>query len=330
MGSGPGRIGSLNLLRARRLAALLVGSQTELADDLSTNTIAAVTGPAGDGFVLLAEDGAKAFGSSLIWAHRTGVAGLTLMVDPAADPGVQARRAKALADPPRVLAVDGANLDPVGSPGPPQRDALPDEIDTGVEAMLDAGLDVVDIGGVAIGEYLGLEVARAVVVDGVCEVHVGIGAFDREANRVLHPGRNAADSLRVTIDEVARYRRPGSVNHPLSTLDRERWLLKLVVDEPSLVGLSKLERVPAVRARSGLRESMPVAALGESDGTSVMVAVGSGTDPAMLADLADMIECHRPDRLVFVPIASLVPILADVLNSLRVPATVVEVARPWG
>jgi len=312
------------------LAALLVDSPTEFADDLSTDTIAAVTSSAGDGYVLLAADGAKAFGSSLIWALRAEPASLTLIVDPAADPGIQARRALALADPPRVLAVDGADLESVVSPGPPRRDALPDEVEAGVRAMLDAGLDVVNIGGVAVGEYLGLEVARAVLVDGTCEIQVGIGAFDREANRVLHPSRKAADALRVTIGEVARCRYSGSVNHPLSTLDRERWLLKLVVDEPSLVGLERLERLPVSRERSGLRESMPVAALGGSDGSVVMVAVGSGTAPAMLADLADMIECHRPDRLVFVPTASLVPILSDALDLLRVSTVVMDVARPWG
>jgi len=268
MGSGPGRLGELNLLRARRLAAHLAGSQIEFSDALSTETVAAVTSSAGDGFVLLSAGGAKGFGSALIWAVRAEVTSLTLIVDPAANPGIQARRALALADPPRVFAVDRADLEPVVSSGPPPRESLPNGVESGVRAMLDAGLDVVNIGGVAVGEYLGLEVARVVPVDGTCEVQVGVGAFDREANRVLHPNRKAADSLRDTIEEVARYRCSGSVNHPLSTLDRERWLLKQVIDEPSLVGLRRLERLPEVRERSGLRESIPAAALGESDGST--------------------------------------------------------------
>jgi len=60
-----------------------------------------------------------------------------------------------------------------------------------------------------------------------------------------------------------------------------------------------------------------------------MVVAGPGTDPAMLADLADMIECHRPDKVTFVSTASLVPILVRALDSLRVPVTLVEVVRPW-
>jgi len=311
------------------LAASLSQASIVISDGPATDSLAAVTSSAGDGFVVISAAGPKPFGASLIWALRSNLSRLTLMVDAGADPGVHARRAEALADPPSVLAVDGIDLEPVEPSSLMPTQPMPDGIEEGVRAMSDAGLDVVGIDGVAIGEYLGLEVARVCLVDGVCEVHVGIGAFDREANLVLHPGRSTDQSLRSTIQEVARQRQAGSLNHPLATIDRERWILKMLIDNPSLVGLSELQRLPVVRSRRGLKEALPAAAMSSTDDSRVMVVAGSGVDPAMLGDFADMIECHNPERVVFVPTTSLAPVVADVIHLMRVSTTVCELTPPW-
>lgn len=329
MGSGPGRAATLNQTRARRLAQESSGADGEFVTSAATDFMVALTHPHAGGFALLMGDGAKSFGSAVLWAAGSGVVDLTLMADPTSEPGDQARRALSLDPRPTVWAVDGASLRSVE---PSRNRSIPapvDGVSSGVQLMNEAGLEVSFVEGIAVGEYLGLEVARAVLHDGECVVEVGVGSLDREANRVLHPDETEADLLSSTVEEVAKHRRPGVVGHPLATLARERWMLKSILADSSLLEVDNLREVPSPRQSRGLRDPMVAGAIGEVDGRVYLVVVGTGSDPAELGDMADMIEREAPDELVVVPMSGMVPSMERALARFRVPASCRRVPAPW-
>ncbi len=284
----------------------------------------------GRGFALLLAAGSKAFGSVMVWAARFEIFDLTLMVDPDAGPGDHARRATALSVSPLVMAVDGTGL--IGVDPAPSRAIVgeaPRGVDAGSEILRAAGLDVVIDDGEVIGEYLGLEVARVLPSDDGGDVQVGVGAVDREANRVLYGDATPADVLSRVVSEVAVHRRPGVEFHPLGRMARERWLMCSLVDDPMCLGLGPLARLPATEPRRGLRSDVSVGALAQTPDGPVLVVTTAGGDVGLIGAAADLVDREKPVAMVAVSIPSALKPIRRVLDLFDVPVDYPDVKAPW-
>lgn len=332
MGSNPGRTAALNQTRARSLAASLDGLSSADKSDLkarSTNDMVGVCNATGLGAALLLEPGQRSFGSAVLWASNAGVHELTLMVDPAAGPADQARRAETLAIQTHVYEVDGSQLVPARPAPTYSAVSAPSHTDVGMAFLLDAGLDIITDHGVVIGEYLGLEVARMVPNSDGGEIQVGVGAVDREANRVLHGGTITAEVLSRVIAEVAMYRRPGGAFHPLGQMARERWMMHSLINDPSQVELREIARVESASARRGLRTDSSAAGIADADGHRVLVVTTVGVDVALIGAIADLISRDTPDRVVVVSSPPMMLPLSRSLDWLSVPVSIAEITPPW-
>ena len=101
-----------------------------------------------------------------------------------------------------------------------------------------------------------------VEVDGTPRLEVGVGRFDREISAMMFSNVPTAEALAKAVEMVRRYRRPGATTHPLRDLVPERWLRRLVLADPSLVGAAELIAVDTTIEPESLRESQPSAAVG--------------------------------------------------------------------
>ncbi len=153
--------------------------------------------------------------------------------------------------------------------------------------LAEAGARPVDDHGVLVGEVAGLEVARVVEAetsdasaaapDGP-RLDVGVGLADRELQQFVNGHRDGTDNLRNAITAVARHRRPGAAVHPLSRVARQRWLRSIILDDPSIVGLDRLEPVVPLRPKRSVLATEPAVAAG--DGVVVVCSVGVDLDLA--------------------------------------------------
>lgn len=331
--AGPGRLGLLNETRLRALVASLDPSWPSAdtaARSVAVDEMVGIHNGSGRGYALILAAGPKAFGMAMVWAARFEISDLTLMVDPDAGPGDHARRAAAFAVPPTVMVVDGARLiDADPAPSRVFTVNAPDGVDTGVALLRSAGLDVVIDDGAVIGEYLGLEVARVISTDDGGDVQVGVGAIDREANRMLHGDATPEDVLRRVVSEVASHRRAGAEFHPLSRMARERWLMRTLIDDPALIDVAPLVELAATEPRRGLRNSAPVGALAEGPNGPVLVMATAGADVSVVGVAADLVIRETPARLIVVAESPLIPQLIEALDRLKVPVAVAEGPAPW-
>ena len=332
MGSNPGRTAALNEIRIRSLAALVDASRStdeSNAEITSTDKFVGARYESGLRVALILEPGHAPFGSAIVWAAKSGPGELTLLVDRVADPGIQARRASALASRPSVYEVDGLNLVPARPSPPDPTIADPEGVEAGRDLLHDAQLDVVTDHGVVIGEYLGLEVALVLPSAEGGEVCVGVGAVDREANRVLHSGTPPRELLARVIAEVAAHRRPGGARHPLGQMARERWMMHSLIRDPSQIGLENIVGVEPASIRRGLRTGSPAAGIASTEGSTVLVVATVGIDVALIGALADLVIRERPDRVVVATPAAMIPSLARSIEWLSVPVSVNEIEPPW-
>ncbi len=108
--------------------------------------------------------------------------------------------------------VSSANLHPSGgsrgvSSRPLIRSRTPQScrdrpgIESLVELLHAAGVEVVRQGGVVSGEVLGLEIARVVVDASGSRLEVGVGRHDREAFSVMHGDIPAAEALATVVGD---------------------------------------------------------------------------------------------------------------------------------
>ena len=332
MGSGPGRLGEINKTRALALAASIVGDRVgprASAVAAATQDIVAIRADGSHAIVLLTTPGPKTFGSALLWAARTDISQMSFMVDASAEPGVVHRMANSLNMPTTVLAVDGKSLSPVESS--PYQDPIgaPDGVGGGVAILAAAGLDVRTDHGEILGEYRGLEVARVVPSPEGGDVRVGVGAVDREANRVLHGESSTTELLHRVIAQVATHRRAGAERHPLGTLARERWLMRSLIDDPSQLGLPELHELPSVAARHGLRTDSPVAASCHTEDRSVLVVASTGVDVSLLGVVADLVAREEPQRVMVSAVPPAIEAIRAALSLIRVPVEHPEIVAPW-
>jgi hypothetical protein len=297
-------------------------------DDLDPSVTAFATG----GRAFYQTDDLRGLGPALRWAAANGATALTLLAEADVAGGL-ARRAGHLGPdgpiaPVEVWSATGPDVEPADpSPieAPPE---LPPSHHRFASMVAEAGARPVDDHGLLVAEVAGLEVAR--VVDGDDGVgprlSVGVGQADRELQGYINGHLDDDTNLRRAIAAVVRHRNPGSAAHPLSRLSRQRWLRSILLDDPGLIGLDRLEPVAPLRPRPTLLSREPVAARGPG----VVVVCSVGVDLDLLPEAADYRQRDDPDaelvvvvperdrRLVAGPLAGAVPRLR-----------LISVANPW-
>jgi hypothetical protein len=226
--------------------------------------------------------------------------------------------------------VEGAELVEV-DPGPirPVLDA-PEGIDTLVELLLVADLEVVVEQGIVRGEVLGLEVAR-VSPDEQADrlgwrLDVGVGKFDQVAAAMMYADRSTADALDTVVGVVRAHRFPGAPPHPVRDLCRERWVRSAVLATPALVGLPELTAIETTVPRENLRDPHPALAHGHG----VVVAATQGVDVDLLPLAADVRSRVDPDaELVVVSATSMPPAVIALAEHVPGGVRFVEIEAPW-
>jgi hypothetical protein len=280
--------------------------------------------------VLAKEEPDRALGRAMAWARGNDIVDLHLVVNDAA--GDLARRAAAFTHPAVVWRSAGDDLnraepEPLSPPAP-----LPPEAERYVDIVRAAGADPVVEHGVLIGEVLGLEVVRIVADELGVDVQVGVGKHDREAQRLVHGDRSPIDALADAVSAVRERRVPDAPAHPANQLAAERWLRRIVIADPGIVGAARLEAVAPPRLRDDLRVPNPAPATGEAPGGSpVVVVCSTGIDLALVPSAVDSRDLDGRDaRLVLVlPEGDDHPVTRDLASALSQPAEIVTVERDW-
>lgn len=284
-----------------------------------------------EGWVLLAGDAGPKLGAALAWARRTGVTRVSVVVDDADAAGLLARRAALFTPSPGVWGIDGAALVPAVAAMAPVPLPAPEAPE--LRALLtEAGLTVVDEDGMALGELLGLEVARIVHGPDGPELDVGVGRADRELTAMAHADLSPAARLARVVDIVGRERRPEAPPHPINRLVPERWLRASLVADPGLIGASALRPVPSVVGRRNLRETAVATAVGTDPAyRGLVVTCSAGVDLDLVPAAADDRAAHAPGaRLVLALRArDALPLTAELAAMVDPPAEIVTFGGDW-
>lgn len=280
------------------------------------------------GWVVSSSPDPAMLGGVLVWAGRVQVSAVDLVVEHHA--GVHARRTSTIAPELTVWALEGASLravepDPLGAVA-----TCPAGLEDFERTITRAGATVVREDGILRAEVCGLEVGRVVVGAGGSTLEAGVGRFDREAGALLHVGRDPFEALAAVVAQVEPHRRPAAPPHPIGRLARGRWLRSLILETPSLAGLSDAEPVEPIPVRASLLEDVPGVLLGRDADRSVLVACSVGVDLGLVPEVADQIIRHRPDevRLVLPP-RDRVAAMDALCARLAVPVTYIDLAMPW-
>ena len=284
----------------------------------------------GAGWVLAEERPERALGGALAWGRQAGVEELHVLVGNGA--GTLARQAAEFAYPPLVWRVEGRTVEP-SHPAPV---TTPEPLDAAVAGFIPmiaaAGAEPVVENGVLTGEVLGLEVARVVSDEMGARLEVGVGAYDREAQRLMRGDRPAPEALRAAVQSVREVRRPGAPSHQVNQLAGERWLRSILVRRPELVGATRLEPVPSPVVRTDLRQLAPAPAAGTDDrGRPLLVVCSTGIDVNLVPAAADarLSDARRPRLVLVVPEVDDHPLTRSLAAALREPAEVVAVPGDW-
>jgi hypothetical protein len=239
-----------------------------------------------------------------------------------------------------VIDPDG-DFAPLAPDSPPPPGPVPEALLPSAGRFEAAGLEAVWEHGVLTGEWLGLEVARAVVDPGTAAVlfDVGVGKHDREANLVMYPDGIPDSFLDQAVAVVRELRRPGAPVHPANQLAPERWLRAVLVAAGGLGNVAGLRPGPPPEPRTVLRDRSVAPAWGlDGEGRAVVVACSAGIDPDAVAQAAD--ACAQAPgwpgfpagaaRLVIaVPAGDDHPLTRRVAAELAEPAEVVVVPAGW-
>ena len=255
------------------------------------------------GWVLAEDEPERALGGALAWAAQMGVEDLHVLAQGAV--GLLARRAAAFVRPPAVWRVQGRSL-ARGSPEPLEpQPSLPTGAVEFLASLEQAGLDLIVEHGVLTGEVLGLEVARVVDDASGVRLEVGVGKFDRDAQRLLHGHRPAAQALAGAVATVRRLRRADAPSHQANRLVPERWLRSVVVRNPELVGASWLAPMSPPLPRANLLQRVPAPAGGLEESGAPMVAVCStGIDVDLVPSAVDTRTWRRSSGAITWPAAT--------------------------
>ena len=169
--------------------------------------------------------------------------------------------------------------------------------------------------------------ARVVSNDGP-RLEVGVGQADRELQQYIHGSSSDEENLRRCVAAVSRDRRPGSGSHPLSRLVRQRWLRSVLLDNPSLIGVSDLDPVVPLRPSATVLRVEPAAAFSPTGRAVVVTSVG--VDPDLLPEAVDY--RHRVDptaKLILVLPSRDKELATSRLVGMVANVEVVAIDEPW-
>ncbi|MDP9069749.1 MAG: hypothetical protein M3N68_00390 [Actinomycetota bacterium] len=284
----------------------------------------------GSGWVLAQDQPERALGAALAWASQAGVDHLHVLAEASA--GLLARRAAAFSRPPAVWLVEGRNVVPAAPEELTPQAPVPPEVASLAAMLEDAGVEPVVEHGLLLGEVLGLEVVRVVAEDFGPRLEVGVGRFDRDLHRLVHPDRAPQEALAAAAALVRRLRRAGAPSHQANQLAKERWLRAVVVAHPELVGATSLAPVPSPVLRANLRQRAPAPAAGlDLRGDPVLAVCSTGIDLDLVPVAADarLADERRPRLVLVVPEADDHPFTRELASALAEPAEVVAVPGDW-
>lgn len=286
----------------------------------------AVVGAVVDGHGYAQTGDARGLGGLLRWALASGADRLTVVAESGVAPGL-ARRASLLDYDIAVWSADGAEVEPAGAEPAPTPPPIPEPHRRFVPVITETGARAIDDHGMLVAEVAGLEVGRVVDGDsGEPELAVGVGQADRELQQYIHGHLDDDTNLRRAIAAVVRDRHPGTAAHPLTRVARQRWLRSTLMDDPSPLGLDRLEPVVPLRPRETVLGEEPAAA--EGNGTIVVCSVGVDLD--LVPEAADYRNRDNPEAdLVLVLPERDRELAVGALGSLVPRLTVTSIPAPW-
>ena len=231
-----------------------------------------------DGWGVLDDQPHRGLGPALAWAVRSRVERLQILAETAT--GVLARRATAFRLPIEIWHIADRALFPAIAESMPAPLDAPEAHDQFRSLIIDGGAVPAVEHGVLIGEVRGLEVCRVVTDEftGAPRLEVGIGQHDREAFQMLHGDVPTVEALAKVVAAVEPHRRHGADPHPLNRLGREQALRARLIDEPALVGASRVDAVASPLARPNLKDPQPSVARAVIDGVQTTLVVSAGVD----------------------------------------------------
>jgi hypothetical protein len=284
----------------------------------------------GTGWVLAAEEPARALGKAMAWGRQRRLAELHVLV-PEGE-GALARRAGEFMRPPVVWRTSGAELHRAAPEALPPVPPLPSDLEPYVDVVRETGADAVVEHGVLVAEVLGLEVARISAGELGVDVEVGVGKHDREAQKLINVDRPPIDALRDAVAAVRERRIAGAPSHPANQLAAERWLRAVLCADPGLIGARRLAPAPTPVPRGDLRLPAPAPAAGEdAEGHPLLVVCSTGIDLDLVPFAADarLLDGRDARLILFLPDGDDHPVTRDLAAVLRQPAEVVTVGRDW-
>lgn len=327
----------------------LTGSEIELDDAPGGPGGIVVSGPDkgrafklaafGDGELVDGRSGdieRRALGPALLWADKLSADNLaSTQVELIASEefaGDLARRAAAFSGGPKIWRIDGTNLTEAVAVAHPDLPSLGDDVMAYADTFNSAGARPVDDHGRLVAEVAGLEVARVVRDgDGQATLEVGVGQADRELHFYVHSQLSPQEAVARAVAVVAEHRNSHAPPHPLNRMARERWLRALVLDDPTLLGLSSATALAPLRPRATVLGMVPVAALGQrSDGTSVLAVFSVGVDVDVIPEAADY-RLRTPEAeevMVVIPARDHLGFV-DRLAARTSLMSVVDIEEPW-
>ena len=277
------------------------------------------------GWVLLDERQHRGLGPALAWAVRSGVEHLHLLAEEGT--GTLARRAVAFRLPIEVWHVAERVLLAAIAEPLPSFGEIPDGHEQFRSLIAAGGATPVADHGVLVGEIRGLEVCRVVtdVSTGAARLEVGIGQHDREAFRMLHGDLPAVEAVAKVVASVAPHRQHGADPHPLNRLGREQALRARLIDDPALIGATKVDAVPSPLAHLNLKDLHPSVANARIDGASVTVVVSVGVDLDVVPYAIDARLATGQPTCIVVPARDAVPVQRDIAALLDDPMAIIPV-----
>ena len=278
------------------------------------------------------DEPARSLGPALAWARKAGAQQLHLLA--ASDAGTRARRAERFSLPTTVWQVNGTEL-AEASPAPlPPEQPLPVGAESFRALFERGGAEVVVEHGVMRAEVLGLEVARVVADEAGVHLEVGVGKHDREAHKDLRGTAQGLDDFFEVVRAVAERRRPGAEGHDAFHLASERWLRRIVIAKPEIVGAKpgSLESAPSPIVRVDLRRPAPAPIRGTTEsGAPLLVICSVGLDLDVMSGAADayVADGRDPELVLCIPAPDGYPAVRDLASLHIPPARVVTVPGDW-
>ncbi len=338
-GNGGGQAALGRAMLKHRVRTITDGA-VELTDEVLQES---VVGAVVDGMAYCQTADERGLGPSLRWALSRNAERMTLLADDDVA-GDIARRADLVDFDITVWSAAGPAVEPAVARSALTPPELPLSHRRYASLISEAGARAIDDHGMLVAEVAGLEVARVVDVDEPsiapdgsnasltngsstgAELAVGVGQADRELQDYIHGHLDDDANLRRAIAAVVQHRKPGSAVHPLSRVARQRWLRSILLDDPSLVGLDRLDPIIPLRPRTTVLGDEPSAAAG----SGAIVVCSVGVDLDLLPEAADYRNRDDPhaELIVVVPERdrSLVAgRMAELIPALRM----VSVPEPW-